>query len=252
VSALIRIRQRRLLAKREERWSKSYNAYSQVVKQLQEEEGTENRRAVRIGVAVGVVLHIILFIIVFPEVEQKIYRVGQGARVYRMKQFRFQPPKQTQTRRSAPTKKTKRIPIPDPTPDDPEPIYHEDVITPDVDFFSDQEFLEGIATIPDGPPGSSTGPMQISGNVRAPERIYAPDPVYPEEARQARVQGVVILQTIIDNLGKVTNVKVLKGLPSGLTEAAVEAVSQWKFNPATLEGKPVSVYYMVTITFSVQ
>ena len=78
------------------------------------------------------------------------------------------------------------------------------------------------------------------------------DPIYPEEARQARVQGVVILQTIINALGKVTDIKVLKGLPSGLTEAAVEAVSQWEFRPATLEGKPVAVYYMVTISFSVQ
>jgi protein TonB len=83
-------------------------------------------------------------------------------------------------------------------------------------------------------------------------RIYSPDPHYPEEARHARVQGVVILQTIINTDGNVTNVKVLKSLPSGLTEAAVGAVSSWRFKPATLEGKPVAVYYLVTVSFSVQ
>jgi TonB family protein len=249
---MIRIRQRKLLAKREERWNKGYNAFSDVVKQLQAEEAEENRRAWRIGVLVGILLHVILFIIVWPEVEEKIYRVGRGTRVYRMKQFQFQQPQQTQTRRSAPQPKTKRIPIPDPTPDEPEPIARDEVVTEEVDFLEDGEFFEGSAIIPDGPPGPSTGPIQIAGNVRAPERIYAPDPVYPEEARQARVQGVVILQTIINAVGKVTDIKVLKGLPSGLTEAAVEAVSKWEFRPATLEGKPVAVYYMVTITFSVQ
>ena len=106
--------------------------------------------------------------------------------------------------------------------------------------------------IPEGPAGPAIGPMQISGNVLAPVRIHAPDPHYPEEARHARVQGVVILQTIIDKLGNVTDVKVLKGLPSGLTEAAVEAVSSWRFKPATLEGEPVAVYYLVTVSFSVQ
>ncbi len=49
-----------------------------------------------------------------------------------------------------------------------------------------------------------------------------------------------------------TDVKVLKGLPSGLTEAAVEAVPKWRFEPATLEGNPVAVYYLVTVSFSVQ
>jgi TonB family protein len=246
----MRIGERRLLAKREQRWSRSFNANHPVVKQLEQEDAPENRRAVRLGIAIGAVLHVVLFLITFPEVKHKIYQVGTGTRVYEVKQFRFQPPK-PQVKRRAPTRpKTKTIPIPDPTPDDPEPIFHDEVDTPPVDF-PDAE-LEGVLAIPDGPPGPSKGVLPIAGNVRAPERVYSPDPVYPEEARLARVQGVVILQTIIDTLGKVADVRVLKGLPSGLTEAAVEAVSAWKFNPATLEGKPVAVYYMVTITFSVQ
>ena len=56
----------------------------------------------------------------------------------------------------------------------------------------------------------------------------------------------------IDTAGNVTNVRVLKGLPMGLDKAAVEAVQRWKFKPATLEGKAVKVYYVLTVNFQVQ
>lgn len=248
------IGERKLLGNRDQRWNKGFNAYHPAVRQLQAEEADENRRALRIGIVGGIVLHVILFLIVFPHIKYEIHQVGRGARVYRIKQFNFTPPK-PQVAHKAPSKpktQTKKIPIPDPTPDDPEPIEYEDAVTPEVDFLEGVGVAEDLFAIPSGPPGPSTGPIQISGNVKAPERIFSPDPIYPEEARMARIQGVVILQTIIDALGKVNDVRVLKGLPSGLTEAAVEAVSQWRFNPATLDGKPVAVYYMVTITFSVQ
>jgi protein TonB len=245
----MRIGERRLLARREQRWSKSFNANDPYIKQLEQEETGDSRRAVRLGILAGIVLHIVIFIISFPEMEEKMRTIGRGAKVYHLQQVRFQPPK-PRVQRRAPKPKAKRIPIPDPTPDDPEPIYDEDLDIQQVDF-PDAD-VQGVLTVPEGPPGPSLGPLQITGNVKAPVRIHAPDPIYPEEARQARVQGVVILQTIIDTLGQVTNVRVLKGLPSGLTEAAVDAVSQWRFDPATLEGEPVAVYYMVTVSFSVQ
>jgi len=59
-------------------------------------------------------------------------------------------------------------------------------------------------------------------------------------------------EAIIDTGGNVTNVRVLKGLPMGLDRAAVEAVQKWKFKPATLEGRPVKVYYVLTVNFQVQ
>jgi protein TonB len=221
------------------------------VLELEKQEIPAGRRAVRIGIALGVVLHVILFLIVFPEIDPKIYQIGNTqAKIYAVKQITFQPPKPQRQRRARRKPTAKTIPIPDPTPDDPEPLYDDTMDTPQLDF-PDAE-LDGVLTIPEGPTGPSQGPIPISGNVKAPIRIFAPDPLYPEPARQARIQGVVILQTIIDTLGKVTHVKVLKGLPEGLTESAVAAVTQWKFNPATLNGEPVAVYYMVTISFSVQ
>ena len=248
----MRIGERRLLEGREQRWSRSFNAYHPTVRQLQADEAPEDRRGVRIGIAIGVVLHVILFLIVFPEFEHEVHHVGRGTRVYQVKQFNFQPPKPQAARPAPASPKAKKIPIPDPTPDDPEPIEREDTVAAEVDFLDGIEGSESLFAIPGGPPGPSIGPIQITGNVKAPERLFSPDPIYPEEARLAHVQGVVILQTIIDTLGRVTDIRVLKGLPSGLSEAAVDAVSKWRFNPATLDGKPVAVYYMVTITFSVQ
>jgi TonB family protein len=245
----MRLRERRLLERREERWAKSYNALDEAVLRLAEEDRRTGRRAMRLGVALGIVVHVALFLVVFPEIESEPRQVGSSPRLYKVQQIRFSPPRpQTQRAPSKPT--TKKIPIPDPTPDDPEPFFDETVDGPDMEF--PEADFGSMVSVPEGPPGIGEGPLQVVGDVKAPERVYAPDPHYPEEARQARVQGVVILQTIIDTLGKVTDVRVLKGLPSGLTEAAVQAVSSWQFRPATLDGKPVAVYYIVTVTFSVQ
>lgn len=62
----------------------------------------------------------------------------------------------------------------------------------------------------------------------------------------------MIVEAIIDTNGNVTNVRVLKGLPMGLDKAAVDAVQRWKFKPAMLEGRPVKVYYVLTVNFQVQ
>jgi len=92
-------------------------------------------------------------------------------------------------------------------------------------------------------------PVFVTGNVRKPVKIHEVAPQYTEEARKARIQGSVILQAIIGKGGDVERVEVLKGLPIGLSEAAVEAIKQWRFEPATLDGKPVRVYFNLTINF---
>ncbi|HEX7186224.1 MAG TPA: TonB family protein [Thermoanaerobaculia bacterium] len=100
-------------------------------------------------------------------------------------------------------------------------------------------------------PPATGEPYRVGGGVTRPEKISGAPPAYTEEARKARVTGVVILESIIDEQGNVTNVKVLKGLPMGLSEAAAEAVQNWKFKPATFEGRPVKVYYTLTVNFQV-
>ncbi len=95
-------------------------------------------------------------------------------------------------------------------------------------------------------------PYRVGENVTRPEKLSGANPVYTEMARKARVQGIVILEAIIDEQGDVTNLQVLKGLPMGLDQAAVEAVRTWKFKPATMDGRPVKVYYTLTVNFQVQ
>ncbi len=247
----MRIGRSRLLEDRTKEWAGSFNALDPVVMDIAQGDAGANRSALRRGLVFGAILHAIIFLIVFPSYEPEPRGVGSAPRVYVMKQVRFSPPEAAPNRsRPVEKPKAKRVPIPDPTPDEPEPIFDEAVDGPDMDF--PEVSIGDVVSIPGAPPGPSGSVFQIGGNVRAPEKIFAPDPVYPEEARQARVQGVVILQTIIDAAGNVTNIRALKGLPSGLTEAAVQAVSQWRFKPATLEGKPVRVHYMITVSFSVQ
>ncbi|MFL6259553.1 MAG: energy transducer TonB [Thermoanaerobaculia bacterium] len=99
----------------------------------------------------------------------------------------------------------------------------------------------------DAPPAGP--PYRVGDQVSRPEVISAPAPVYTELARRARVTGTVILEAIINEQGDVENVRVLKDQPMGLDQAAVDAVKNWKFKPATKDGKPVKVYYVLTVNF---
>lgn len=87
--------------------------------------------------------------------------------------------------------------------------------------------------------------------VSAPRKIYSPVPRYTEIACKARIRGIVILEAIISDEGIVRSVKVLKGLPMGLSEAAVHTVRTWRFEPARLDdGTPVAVLYTLTVNYA--
>src|SRR5215213_6633118 len=92
-------------------------------------------------------------------------------------------------------------------------------------------------------------PYRVGEGVTRPEKISGAPPVYTETARKARVTGAVVIEAIIDEQGNVTNTRVLQGLPMGLDQAALEAVRGWKFRPAMFQGKPVKVYYTLTVNF---
>jgi protein TonB len=76
------------------------------------------------------------------------------------------------------------------------------------------------------------------------------EPSYPEAARKARMEGVVILEAIITASGSVEEVKVLKSVNPLLDASAFRAVQQWRYRPATLNGRAVRVYLTVTVTFN--
>lgn len=213
----------------------------------------DDPRAVRIAVAVAILLHAGFFLLHLPELggEPEWHRPERP--VYAIKELRFQPPPPTQAVR-VPQQKEKRrvIPVPDLTPDEPEPIRVEELELPEADI-DIVDLALGLG-IPEAPPssGGGPGPMQVGGEVAPPVRVFGPAPPYTEEARQSRVQGVVILEAIIDAMGNVGDVKVLKGLPFGLTEQAVQTAEEWKFKPATRNGTPVAVFFNLTIRFSLQ
>jgi len=110
------------------------------------------------------------------------------------------------------------------------------------------------------PPGDIAPPPVIEEktivhagfDIAEPTIIFKIEPRYTEPARFAGIEGIVILELIIDTEGTVESVNALRGLPLGLTKSAVDAVKQWRFEASTYNGNPVSVRYILTITFNLR
>ncbi len=121
----------------------------------------------------------------------------------------------------------------------------------------------GIGSGSGGGVGSGTGPgvgpghgggygggaYRVGGGVSAPKALFAPDPEYSEEARKAKYQGTVVLWLVVGADGKPHEIKVQRSLGMGLDEKAREAVMQWRFEPAKLNGQSVPVQINVEVNF---
>ncbi|MCP3958412.1 MAG: hypothetical protein GY719_11215 [bacterium] len=94
--------------------------------------------------------------------------------------------------------------------------------------------------------GSGTR-LNVGGEVELPRKVHAPNPRY-----KAKIEGVVIVRAVIDERGYVTGLELLEGLPEGLNVEAAKDLCRWRFEPATLEGKPVAVYHDLTVDFRFQ
>jgi protein TonB len=95
------------------------------------------------------------------------------------------------------------------------------------------------------------GVRHIGGGVSAPVLIYQVDPEFSEEARKAKVAGIVVVNLLVDQNGMPRNVRVVQGIGMGLNEKAVEAVRQYKFKPAMEGGKPVTVEMNIEVNFQI-
>jgi protein TonB len=95
------------------------------------------------------------------------------------------------------------------------------------------------------------GLRRIGGGVSAPEVLFAPEPEFSEEARKAKVAGIVTVYLQVDTNGNPTHVRVVRGIGMGLDEKAMEAVRKYKFRPAMENGKPVTVEMNVEVNFQI-
>ncbi len=107
--------------------------------------------------------------------------------------------------------------------------------------------------------GDSVGPHVGSGppgiypagraGVTVPQPIYSPEPNFSDEARKAKQQGIVTLMLVVGKDGNPYDIRVRQSLGMGLDEKAIEAVSHWRFKPATLNGQPVATQIEVEVDF---
>ena len=82
-----------------------------------------------------------------------------------------------------------------------------------------------------------------------PQPIYSPEPSFSEEARKAKYQGIVVLLVVVGKDGHPYDIQVGQSLGMGLDQKAIEAVSRWRFRPATLNGEPVATKIAVQVDF---
>ncbi len=111
---------------------------------------------------------------------------------------------------------------------------------------------EGRGTaIQDVTPPKPPGPIRPGGNILPPTRTVYVAPVYPPIAVQARSEGTVLLEAVIDETGVVRDVTVLRSVPL-LDRAAIDAVRQWRYSPTRLNGVPVAIIMTVNVTFTLK
>jgi protein TonB len=100
----------------------------------------------------------------------------------------------------------------------------------------------------DPPPPQAAEPVRLDFRREEARPVTRVEPVYPDLAAQAHVQGVVVLEVLVDIQGVPSTVNVLRSVPL-LESAAIEAVRQWRWNPYKLLDKPVPFWVTVTVNF---
>lgn len=98
-------------------------------------------------------------------------------------------------------------------------------------------------------PSAGDAPSRIGGGVTAPALTYKLEPEYSEEARQAKYQGTVVIEIVVNEEGRAVGLSILRPLGKGLDEKAAEAVTQWHFRPGMKDGKPVATLAQVEVNF---
>jgi TonB family protein len=243
-----------------------YNIYLDI-------DDPNDKRALRVAMFFALAFHILLFIVrfavespvFFPENRQLITLKNLGPMV---NAGGSPNPRTAPKRAEVPKPKPQPLPFPDPTPDAPEPLYEVvPEVAPEIVALIGTEFSLGDVNAPPGigslggggmgggtgpgfGPGTGPGVYSVGGGVSAPIPIFQPLPLYTEEARKSRVEGIVLLQAIIRKDGSVDSFRVIRGLGYGLDESAINTIAtKWRFKPGMLSGQPVDVQANIEVTF---
>ena len=107
---------------------------------------------------------------------------------------------------------------------------------------------EGAPPPPPPPAPAPRGPVRVGGNITTPELLHRVEPLYPDIAVRAHIQGVSILEATVDETGQVTDVRVLRTASALLDREAIAAVRQWRYRPLMLNG--VAARFVLTVTLS--
>jgi protein TonB len=91
----------------------------------------------------------------------------------------------------------------------------------------------------------------VRAGIPSPVKTRHVNPVYPESARQDRIEGVVLLEVLIDEGGAVDDARVLRSIRL-LDQAALDAVRQWRFTPSFVDNEPVKVILTVSVSFELR
>jgi protein TonB len=196
-----------------------------------------DRRIITRALVAAVALHATVLIARMPDWGPDPVRVDAPAEQQMKVQFLKPPPPPPKTPPKPPEPVTKKIPRPDPTPDEPEPVKEPPPPrTPPSDV-----------TAPSTPvPAQDMGPIRVSPG-QGPGLIKKVEPQYPPIARTARIEGTVVVDAIIRTDGTVSDVKVLKSSSQVFEQACVDAVRQWRFTPASQD-----VILTVTVRFTLK
>jgi len=107
-----------------------------------------------------------------------------------------------------------------------------------------------MSSVPTAVPKAATPQrVRVSQGVSQGLLVHKVQPTYPPLARQARIQGTVVLEALIGKDGAIQNLHVVSGHPM-LTNAALEAVKEWKYKPYYLNGEPVEVSTTINVNFT--